>query len=1332
MDHSGTGRDFWGVGLATLDGEFLEYMVVKAAGHTNQSRIAPRITNETTLSLWFSGKQKPRDGSLRTIAAFVFDDLKKQKIKTEYFNAEQKFISSVHFLRQCQSGERSIDDEPPLYAFEFLKKKKKLLDHLGRITDPMELQSLLSQRSADLSLEEARRPEKVDGAKPVGAKNLDFFPPTLGCVARPKKLNEIKSAILAKARETRNVPLTTILHGFGGFGKTTLAKEIYNDSEVRRAFSDGVFWVQCQQSLSLKPEAIVGFLLGNFKPDWDKGTISDPISAKRELVRAVGDKQILLIVDDVWYNAHAEVFRGLPPTCVVLMTTRIKYLATHGMSEILVDAMAPDEALGILTNLQRDGKQVEFSKSEVDGLERLAQRLGYWAQLLALANGRIQTNLRNGEELENAISNYLSLLNKRGIVVADSRDLSGSANETRASAMRLCVDASLEMLSERELAHFEALGVLPKDVDIPIFVVTDYWREGMGTEADEGRELLEIFADMSLLQVTFGKKNRVDLHDNIIDYLDRRMDDEAKRRAHQNMVDAIASHCSGGWETLPNDHQYGWLHLLNHIEAAGQQDRADDCRTDFLWLKAKINAVGAQELYRSFVPTPNSIDAARVGRSIAVSLPILTKHTNALAHQLWGRLGAESSPRLTRLTSNARADANFRLGFIRPHLMDTEVEIARFVGQHDVIGGAEFHPNEKQLLTWSHDGKVRIWSTLTGLELRSFDVGDQSIERAALSPDGSHVAFVSWFQHIHFWHIDGCREVLRVRHDDVDNVIFFPNREMILSAGRDGEIIFWDASSGKRERTLNEHSDKVRGMVFSQNGERLVTASADRTVRVWDVGSGKTIQSISDDGNIGHADISPNGQLVLIVTTQHTLGFWDVSTGKENWRAKDFVLYKVKPVFSPDGIYVAAALCDRSIRVWEVATGNEIQCFRGHKFEPISVEFSFDGTELLTACRGGTARIWKVASGNTTQLIQGSALPLKCAKFSPDAKTVLTTGVNGEARLWERSSSPAVLKENPSAVVEINFSPNLKSVFTKCEDEILRTWNVENGVEVEVLKSSTFSENAEPVVYMSRDGSRPWHNSSEDAAPFFQVHNQKVRTSEFVADEAFSVSMSCNSTVLRELKADEFTWYYLAHRTALGSAEFSAEISKALRNACSSSVCQICEFLRTCLYAHPEHVSKRMNVMISQDRSLALTTSFDLTARLWNRSSGKQIHCFDKHSNTVFSAGFSPDGSMTLTVCRGGAAFLWDNVTGELLHSVCEHTDELVGAFFSPGGDKILTASRDKCVRIWNAMTGDCEAVVHFDFELAKVAYSGETLVFGDRTGGVHFATWPKIRDSKF
>lgn len=1162
----------------SLHGRFLYFHLSAASGVFEQNNLAVDVLDIApgTLNRWLTGRARVTPKNLGKIAKKIAELV--DNASTNSFSFEG-FYNSFGYLERSNGLGYLVDEPIPEMAAAFLSKSR-----------------LPTKRGA--SLHKTVKPQFT----PRG------LPPEF--VRRKSKLREIKAEILL-GEGPRNVALTTMLHGFGGFGKTTLAKDVYNDPDIREVFSDGVFWVQCKKDLSLKPEFLVASLLSELDP---KASVPDRTSARRELINSVTGKRALLIVDDVWYNAHAEPFRDLPQGCAVLMTTRMKHLALPGMSKIHVDEMEPEEALDVLkSNLERDGKPMEFSPSDVRILERIAKRLGYWAQLLGLANGRLYRRCGKGSSLADAATDFLSLLEKRGIVVADHRDTTGKAAEARARAMRLCIDASLEMLTGVEREYFLSLGILPKDTDIPADVITDYWHETGKLEADESRDLIETFADMSLLQFWSGEKELVGLHDNIIDYLNRRLSENAKRNAHQAMVVSLANHCPGGWATLLLDHTYGWTHLLTHLEGAEGQDQADDCRTDFHWLKAKLHAVGAQELYRSFFPVPLCRNVAKIGQAIALSMPVISIHSEAFAHQLYGRMGYEDAPRLTALTESAHKDSDFYPKPLRPHLPPLGAEVMRFTGHDDGVHSAVFSTDSKHVLTASEDRTARMWETQNGSEVRCFEGHWGPVLSAVFSPSDRHVLTASSDQTARIWDTWSGAEIqcFRGHSGPIRNATFSNDGLHILTASDDRTARIWDSQTGSEIVCFDGHRAEVLSAVFSSDNQKILTASDDQSVKIWDTKNGAEIHHFERIGSwIQSATFSSDLRYVLAASGDNKARIWDAQSGSE---VRSFHGHRSKvwsAVFCGDDKSVLTTSSDRTARIWDAQSGSELRRFVGHSSWVWNGVFAADGRHVLTASSDGTARIWDSQIAEQNYGFDGHVAEIQSAVFSPDSRLVLTASWDRTALLWDAFSGAKVrgFKGHWGPIQSAVFSPDGRQVLTASWDNTARIWDASNGLEdlcvaehKAAVLSAVFSTDGEQVLTASSDGTaRIW--------------------------DAFCV---------RERRC------FAGHKSWVQSAAFSPDCGRVL-TASDDQTVRIWDVQSGSeILCFNEHKAEVLSATFSFDGKKVLSASRDGSVKVWDAHSGGEIVCFERNKAEMQSAVFSLDGRHVLSASTDKTVQIW-------------------------------------------------------------------------------------------
>ncbi len=109
---------------------------------------------------------------------------------------------------------------------------------------------------------------------------------------------------------------------------------------------------------------------------------------------------------------------------------------------------------------------------------------------------------------------------------------------------------------------------------------------------------------------------------------------------------------------------------------------------------------------------------------------------------------------------------------------------------------------------------------------------------------------------------------------------------------------------------------------------------------------------------------------------------------------------------------------------------------------------------------------------------------------------------------------------------------------------------------------------------------------------------------------------------------------------------------------------------------------------LSADGRWVLTGGSDSLARLWDRESGKEVRQYRGHAERVASVAFSADGTLVVTGSWDKTARVWDRESGQELRRFEGHADKVVSAVLSRDGRLALTASYDRTARLWERESG--------------------------------------------
>jgi hypothetical protein len=141
-------------------------------------------------------------------------------------------------------------------------------------------------------------------------------------VKRPREFGQLRKKLLDEAHEEA-VAITAALRGAGGYGKTTIARALCHDEGIQEAFDDGILWV----TLGENPGNVVG-VLGDliYALSHEKLALDTLDAATNRLSELLADRDILLVIDDVWDAVHLKPFLQGGKRCARLITTRNEHI----------------------------------------------------------------------------------------------------------------------------------------------------------------------------------------------------------------------------------------------------------------------------------------------------------------------------------------------------------------------------------------------------------------------------------------------------------------------------------------------------------------------------------------------------------------------------------------------------------------------------------------------------------------------------------------------------------------------------------------------------------------------------------------------------------------------------------------------------------------------------------------------------------------------------------------------------------------------------------------------------------------------------------------------
>lgn len=117
------------------------------------------------------------------------------------------------------------------------------------------------------------------------------------------------------------------------------------------------------------------------------------------------------------------------------------------------------------------------------------------------------------------------------------------------------------------------------------------------------------------------------------------------------------------------------------------------------------------------------------------------------------------------------------------------------------------------------------------------------------------------------------------------------------------------------------------------------------------------------------------------------------------------------------------------------------------------------------------------------------------------------------------------------------------------------------------------------------------------------------------------------------------------------------------------------------------HSAPVTSLAFSPDGRKLLTTSVDMTAKVWDVDTGNWLITLSGHTDIVAKGICSPDGAWFVTAGYDRTIRFWDSQTGALVKVLIEHTTPVRKLAFSPNGQILASSGINERIILWDGLT---------------------------------------------
>jgi ferric-dicitrate binding protein FerR (iron transport regulator) len=284
-----------------------------------------------------------------------------------------------------------------------------------------------------------------------------------------------------------------------------------------------------------------------------------------------------------------------------------------------------------------------------------------------------------------------------------------------------------------------------------------------------------------------------------------------------------------------------------------------------------------------------------------------------------------------------------------------------------------------------------------------------------------------------------------------------------------------------------------------------------------------------------------------------------------------------------------------------------------------AVAFSPNGKTLASGYIYGPIQLWDVATWREKESLKAHKQGVAALAFSRDGSLLASGSADCSVKIWKTDTWTVRASQNAHAngVQSVAFSPDGKWLASGGKDFDVKLWDVETGQLRATLQGHT---GIVWSVAFSADGQTLVSGSDDKTVRLWDLTTLKERA--VLPQNNIVRAVACHPTSPLMLLGD-----------------FDGNVKILALPAGTEKT------------SFPAHGAFIRHITFSPDGKSFVTAGDDLTPKLWDLATLKNVKSFRGHEHSITSAAFSPDGRTLATSALDHTVRVWNLDTGEVIRT---------------------------------------------------------------------------------